>query len=245
MLVYIIFGFIQGIFEWIPISSEGVLALASQWLVKNFNPIDIALFLHLGTFFAVLVYFAKDWKKVLFFEDKKLFWFLAVATAISLVVGFGLYNLVINMAIGSSLLFITGFGLLFTAYFHRKKKTFKIGDNKLAVIAGFLQGLAVIPGFSRSAATIFGLSLGKKSPSEILKISYMMSAPAVFCSSLFLFLKNPISLGGTWPALITSFVIGLLSLKLLLKLSQRINFFIFAIIFSAICFIGAIIVLIL
>ena len=71
MLEYIILGIIQGFFEWLPISSEGAVAIASQFLIKGFHPLEIALFAHLGTFFAVLIYFRKEWLDVLTFKNKK------------------------------------------------------------------------------------------------------------------------------------------------------------------------------
>ncbi len=239
MLSYAVLGIIQGIFEWIPISSEGMVALASQFLITKVNPIDVALFLHLGTFFAVLVYFRKDWIEVLSLKNKNLLRFLTIATITSLIVGFFLYNLIKNMVIGSSLLVIMGSGLLLTAYFHKQKKTINLGFNNLAVISGFLQGLAVIPGLSRSASTIFSLSLGKKSPQEILKISYMMSAPVVLASSIYLYLNSPLIILDFWPALAFSFLVGFFSLRFLLNISKKINFFTFALIFALICFIGA------
>ncbi|MBU4078224.1 undecaprenyl-diphosphate phosphatase [Patescibacteria group bacterium] len=243
MLIYLVLGIIQGIFEWLPISSEGVVALFSQWLIADFNPIDIALFLHLGTLLAVLVYFFKDWKNLLLFKDLKLLKFLTITTIISAGIGFLLYIFVTTMVLGASLLFLTGFGLLFTAYFHKKKKKLKIKDNWLAVIVGLLQGLAVIPGLSRSGATIFGLSLAKDEPKEILKLSYLMSGPAILGSSIFLVAKSPSSLNA-WPALITAFVVGLFSLKILFRISERINFFKFALVFSIFCLIGGLISLV-
>lgn len=238
---YIILGIIQGIFEWIPISSEGIVALTSQFLAININPIDIALFLHLGTLFAVLIYFRKDWKEVLTLKDRKLFRFLFLSTFISLIVGFPLYRVVRNMVVGNSLLVIVGFGLLITAYFQRKRMIFKISFDKLAAITGFLQGLAVIPGLSRSGSTIFGLSLGKLHPSEALKVSYMMSVPAVLASSVYLYLKNSTLVFEGWPALISSFLIGFLSLHFLINLAKKINFFQFVLIFGTLCFLGAMI----
>ncbi len=239
MLSYFFLGIIQGIFEWIPISSQGVVAIASQFLIKGVNPLEIALFSHLGTFFAVLIYFRKDWLSVLTFKDAPLFRFLIVSATISGIIGFFLYGLIKDMAFGSGLLLITGFGLLITAYCHKTKKISEISFNKLAIISGALQGLAVIPGLSRSGATIFGLSLGKLSPAEILKISYMMSAPAVFGLAIFLFFQSPVLILESWPILIFSFLAGFLSLNFLLKISAKINFFKFALVFSLFCFLGA------
>ena len=239
MFTYLILGALQGIFEWIPISSEGIVALASQFLINKVNPIEIALFLHLGTLLAVLIYFRKDWQEVLIFRNSQLFYFLIISTFISLVIGYPIYKLIKNIAIGNSLLVLMGFGLLLTAYFYKTKRISEIGFNKLAIITGFLQGLAVIPGLSRSGSTIFGLSLGKIAPSEILKISYMMSAPVVFAMSIYLFLKNPVLIIEGWPSLISSFLVGFLSLHFLINLAKKINFFKFTLIFGLLCFLGA------
>ena len=239
MLNYVFLGIIQGIFEWIPISSEGVVALASQFLIKEMNPVDLALFLHLGTFFAVLIYFRKDWLQVLKLKDLVLLRFLIISTIVSGIIGFALYYLVRDITVGGSLLLLTGFGLLITAFFHKSKASFGIDFNKLPIIAGILQGLAVIPGLSRSGATIFGLSLGRLDPGQILKLSYMMSAPVVLGMAVFLGFKNPVLISESWLALIFSFLTGLLALNILLRIAEKINFFKFALIFSFLCFLGA------
>ncbi|MEM2632680.1 MAG: undecaprenyl-diphosphate phosphatase, partial [Nitrososphaerota archaeon] len=211
MLIYIFLGILQGILEWIPISSEGIIALISNFLIENVNPIDIALFSHIGTLLVILIYFRKDWKEVLMFKNIELLKFLIISNIISLIVAFPIYNVIKDVFIGNSLLIITGFGLIFTSYFHKSKRKIELSLNEISIISGFLQGLSVIPGFSRSGSTIFGLSLGKLSPSEILKISYMMSAPAILASTIYLFLKNPILIE-SWPVIISSFFIGMISL---------------------------------
>jgi undecaprenyl-diphosphatase len=238
---YIFLGVLQGIFEWLPISSEGIVALTSNFLKKDINPIDIALFLHLGTLLAVMIYFWRDWKEVLTLRAPKFLRFLIISTIISLAIGYFLYNAISNVATGATLLLLTGIGLLFTAYFNKSKKNLGLSmqkPGKLAVITGILQGFAVIPGLSRSGSTIFGLSLSKLAPSEILKISYMMAAPVILASTAYIILKNPLILSG-WPALISSFIVGLISLSLLMKLSEKINFSKFALLFALLCFIGA------
>lgn len=241
MFEYIILGALQGLFEWIPVSSEGIIALASQCFIKETNPIDLALFLHSGTLFAVLIYFRKDWKEVLTLKNIKLLKFLVITSFVSLIIGFPIYKLVRNIAMGNSLLVIMGIGLLLTAYLHKTKKSLKISFGKLALISGFLQGLSVIPGLSRSGSTIFGLSLRESSPAETLKVSYMMSVPVILLSSCYLFLESP-GLGFKgWPSLASGFLVGLLSLHLLINLVKRIDFFRFALIFSILCFLGAIV----
>lgn len=243
MIEYLFLGIIQGIFEWLPISSEGVLSLISNFLISA-NPVNTALFLHLGTLLAVLIYFRKDWLNIFLLKDIKTLKFLIITTIVSLIVAYPLYNLIQGAIVGNSILFLVGFGLLGTAFMSKKKKKIKIKENRLAIVSGILQGLSVIPGLSRSGSTIFGLSLGKENPSEILKLSYMMSVPVVLASSFYLYLNDPQILNNSWPALISAFVVGLLTLHILIKFSSKINFFKFAIFFSILCFLGGFISLI-
>ena len=236
---YLFLGLLQGIFEWLPISSEGIVALFSQFLKIEFSPVEMALFLHLGTLLAVIIYFLKDWLNIFKLRDMGLLRFLILATIISLLVGYPLYRFVQDTAVGSFLLIITGLALLLTAFFHKFQKKFLLEGDKLSLLTGFLQGLAVIPGLSRSGATIFGLSLSKMEPKKILKVSYLMSVPVVLASNILILKENPQLSLNAWPALITSFVVGLISLNFLFKLAQRIDFFKFALFFSALCFLGA------
>ena len=201
---YIILGALQGFFEWVPVSSEGIVALASQFFIDGVNPIDMALFLHLGTLLAVLVYFRKDWIEVLSLKNTDLFRFISIATIASLFVGFIIYSLIRDIAIGPGLLLVMGIGLLMTAYFQKQKRSLNLSKNWMAILVGVLQGLAVIPGVSRSGSTIFGLSLGRFTPQEILKISYMLSAPAVLAASALILLKDANTIVASWPALIIS-----------------------------------------
>ena len=239
---HIILGISQGIFEWLPISSEGIVALFSQTLIKNVNPVDMALFLHLGTLLAVLFYFRKDWKEIILLRNKRMIRFLIIATVISLVVSYPLYRLVRSLVIGNMLLIITGIGLLFTAYFH-KNKGYALSFDRLAVLSGFIQGLSVIPGLSRSGSTIFGLSFSDFNPAKVLKVSYIMSVPVIIVSSVYLLLFEPVVYNG-WVSLIPAFIVGIISLKFLMDMSKKINFFWFSLIFAILCFIGAIIGLI-
>jgi undecaprenyl-diphosphatase len=239
MWSYLFLGVIQGITEWLPISSQGVVALLSRFIEIGGSEIDIALFLHLGTAGAVLYYFRDEWRKLFSLSNPRLLKFLIISTSISLLIGFPLYHLVRYSVVGPMLLVVTGIGLLFTSFLHRKRHERGWSFNRLTYVAGILQGLAVIPGFSRSGATIFGLSLGKLSPTQILKISYLMSVPVVLASSAYLVLENPSLVYQGWPALITSFGFGLITLKLLLKFSQEVSFTVWALVFALLCFIGA------
>ena len=103
---YLLLGLLQGIFEWLPISSEGIVALCSQFLISDHQPVDIALFLHLGTIFAVLIYFREDWKNVFTLKDLKMIRFLIVSSSVSLSLGYFLYHNIRESAVGNGLLLI-------------------------------------------------------------------------------------------------------------------------------------------
>jgi len=175
-------------------------------------------------------------------KNPKLLKFLIVSSIISLAIAYPIYKTIKEVSVGSGLLMLTGFGLLVTSYFHNSRKSFNLNFDKgmfrISLVAGILQGLAVIPGLSRSGSTIFGLSLGNFSPRQILKISYMMSAPIIIVSSIFLIISDPLLIEG-WPSLITSFLIGIISLNFIMRISEKINFSVFALIFAIFCFIGA------
>jgi len=238
MWEYVFLGILQGIFEWLPVSSEGIVALSGDILSIGENPVDIALFLHLGTLLAVVVYFRKEWVDVLRNREPELLRFLVIATVVSLVVAFPIYILVREIAMGPALLLVMGMGLLLTSYFHGAGKSFGLGMDRTSLIAGFLQGLSVIPGLSRSGSTIFGISLGDVHPSKILRYSYMMSVPVVLASGIYLTIKNPLIVSG-WPSLVSSFVVGLVSLHFLMRASKRIDFKWFTLIFGILCILGS------
>jgi undecaprenyl-diphosphatase len=244
MWEYIILGIIQGILEWLPISSQGVLFLINSFLELTANPLEIAIFLHLGTFFAVLVVFRKDWLNIILIKDIELVKFLFFTSLISLVIGFILFQFLVSISFGSILLALMGISLLFTSFFNKTKKKRKSKTNQnipfsIIFLTGILQGLSVIPGISRSGSTIFGLSFTNYSPSQILKLSYLMSAPIILVSSIYLLLKEP-TIISAWPALIFSFFVGVLTLKFIIKFAKRINFSLFTLIFGILCIFSAI-----
>ncbi|MGI6335159.1 MAG: undecaprenyl-diphosphate phosphatase [Minisyncoccales bacterium] len=241
MWEYVLLGALQGIFEWIPISSQGLITIFSSFIVTDINSIDFSLFLHLGTMFAVLIFFRKDWINLILLRDKELLRFFIIASIVSLSLGFVVYKTIGDIAIGSGLLFLIGFGLLLTSWFQKKDIRLNMNKDFNSVIVGLLQGISVIPGVSRSGSTIFGLSLKENDPSEILKKSYIISLPAVVASTGYIFINNPSISSFPWIALLSSFVFGIISLKVLLDFSKRVNFSKITMTFGILCLIGGII----
>jgi len=241
MWEYILLGSLQGIFEWIPVSSEGIVVLASNYFIKDFNSVDLALFLHLGTLLATLVYFWKDWLNLITFKDKDFLRFFIIVSFISGTLGFFVYKIARDVAMGSGLLVLMGLGLLLTSWFQKKNIKLKINKDISSIIVGILQALSAIPGVSRSGSTVFGLSLTDNNPSEILKKSYIISVPVVLGSSLYLYLDNPAIASSSWLAVVFSFIFGIISLKLLLDFSKKVNFSKFTFIFGILCLLGALV----
>jgi undecaprenyl-diphosphatase len=241
MWEYILLGFLQGVFEWIPVSSEGIVALFSSYFVKDFNSVDLALFLHLGTLLATLVYFWRDWIDLITFKDKDFLRFFIIVSFISGTLGFFVYKVARDVAMGSGLLVLMGLGLILTSWFQKNNIKLKINKDISSIIVGLLQALSAIPGVSRSGSTVFGLSLTENNPTEILRKSYIISVPIVLGSSLYLYLDNPAIASSSWPAVIFSFIFGIISLKLLLDFSKKVNFSKFTFIFGILCLLGALV----
>jgi undecaprenyl-diphosphatase len=241
MWEYVLLGALQGIFEWIPISSQGLITIFSSFIVTDINSIDFSLFLHLGTMFAVLIFFRKDWINLILLRDKELLRFFIIASVVSLSLGFVVYKTIGDIAIGSGLLFLIGFGLLLTSWFQKKDIRLNMNKDFNSVLVGLLQGISVIPGVSRSGSTIFGLSLKENDPSEILKKSYIISLPAVIVSTGYIFINSPSISSFPWIALLSSFVFGIISLKVLLDFSKKVNFSKITMTFGILCLIGGII----
>ncbi|NLM07202.1 MAG: undecaprenyl-diphosphate phosphatase [Tissierellia bacterium] len=233
-------GALQGIFEWIPISSQGIVTVFSSFAEIEMNAINFSLFLHAGTMLAVLIFFRKDWINLILLRDKELLRFFIIASIISLSLGFVLYKTIGDVALGSGLLFLVGFGLLLTSWFQKNNIRLNMSKDANYIIVGLLQGLSAIPGVSRSGSTIFGLSLKESDPSEILKRSYIISLPAVAASTGYIFLNDPTISSFPWIALISSFVFGIISLKILLDFSKKVNFSKITMIFGILCIIGGI-----
>lgn len=228
MLDYLILGMIQGIFEWLPVSSEGMVTLASVYLGVA-NPLQLALYLHLGTVLAVIVYFRKEIMSM----DKDLAQFIAIATAVSLAVGLPLYLILKTMDLGSPFGFlIIGLGLVATGFLIKKNKggfkTMKKATGKDAITAGFLQGLAVIPGVSRSGITLFALLAKEFEPKTALTISFLMSVPVVLAADVFILLDGFTVAPQHLFALVPAFLFGMGTIHILLRLSKKLSFSYFA-----------------
>ena len=242
----IVLGITQGIAEWLPISSEGLITLIKIKFFSDhhfFSIIKLALFLHLGTCFAAFIYFWKDvvsLSKTLFFynaadeENKKTLTFLIISSTISCLLGLIIILLVSKIAnqmllSGKIMTFGIGILLLITAFLQLKtrKEGFKnVRDLRKidAVVLGFVQGFAALPGLSRSGSTIATLLLRQFDKTTSLKLSFLMSLPVVLIGNIFLGIKHFEFTFESLAGFFFSFAFGLLTIHILFKIANKINF---------------------
>jgi undecaprenyl-diphosphatase len=260
----LILGIIQGVVEWLPISSEGLLVLTKINLFNSEQTISQilkeVLFLHLGTFFAALVYFRKDILRVVASvfsfqkadkETKNLLVFLFLSTAISGTIGFLVFKFLEKTTIdletaGRTITFFIGLLLLVTGSLQLKSRSFgnrKIKDLKIndGLVLGLVQGLASFPGLSRSGTTVSALLLKKFDKKTALRLSFLMSLPVVFAGNIVLNLSEVTITSGNLLGLASSFVLGITTIHFLLKLAEKINFGLFVIGFGILTIISCLV----
>ena len=232
VIKYFLIGLIQGLTEFLPISSSGHIVLFGS-LFSLDNLLLLSIVAHIGTLFAVLFCY----RKKLFGLVKKPFnktnLNLLIATIPTIIIvllfnsffksGFSVSGIVWGFLVSAVLLFIADFKADGNKYFNKKR----------SVIMGIAQGLAVLPGISRSGTTLVtGLMLGVEK-TEALDFSFLMSIPIILASAAyecFDIIKNPVVINwtGILVVLLSSFVFGILSIKIMLKLVKKNHLFYFS-----------------
>ena len=244
----IILGMVQGLGEFLPISSSAHLIL-TPWLFKWHDPgLGFDLALHWGTLLAVLVYFRNDiwllvkgfwyslFKSTRDFEAniyQKLSWLIILASVPGALIG-KLLEEKAETSLRSPLLIaidLAVFGVVFFVLDKMGKKEKNLDKIKWydALIVGFGQALAIIPGVSRSGATMgAGLLLGFKR-ADAARFSFLMSAPIIFGAGL-VKVKEFMS-GGITAVLVAGFIsaaiFGFFSIRFLLRYLAKHDFKIF------------------
>ena len=227
-VIYALFlGILQGLTEFLPVSSSGHLVIV-QSFISGFGESEILfdVILHLGTVFAVLIYFRKRIVSFLKLEYLKVL-FLATLPA-------SFFGLLFNNQIESvfSNIRLTGLALLVTGILNLsidryKTSKMKIG-SKNALVIGIAQAIAIIPGISRSGSTIFAGVMQGIDRKKAVEFSFILSIPIILGANILEISANLLVIGGNWSSyligFITAVVAGYISIKFMLEFISRKKF---------------------
>lgn len=228
-------GVVQGLTEFLPVSSSGHLAffqLLFDYTEPNMLSYDIIL--HIATLFATLCFFRADIiciarecflgffsKEARASDGWRYGWSVIVGTVVTVIIAFPLKKIV-EFAITSPL--FVACGLFFTAVILWLMQSISSSSNKVSMSKGILigaaQGLAVLPGVSRSGLTIFSGMMSGLAPEAAFKFSFILSIPAIIGATLLeavdMYKLGNFSMpdGWIWGGVL-AFAFGLLSLMLL------------------------------
>jgi undecaprenyl-diphosphatase len=244
VLAAIIWGLVQGLTEFLPISSSGHLVVVPEALERlgmDIAPPSLAVsaILHLGTLAAVLVYFRDDVIKVMRMhrepEGRKLALLVGVGT-IPALIGWPLESRLERLQddvtnVGVALL-VTGVILVIGQALARGTRLLLDGRVPDAVVVGIAQAVALIPGISRSGITIATGNSRRFLPTEAARFSFLLGIPAIAGAGL-ISLPDVFEAGGVTVELLVGLVIaavsGYLAIAILLAALRRIGLLPFAV----------------
>lgn len=238
----IIVALIQGLVEWLPISSEGqaVFFLYNIGAVPVTEGLALVIWLHLGTALAVVARYPRTIFEVLTLKDRVLFKQLLIATIATAVIAVPLYFLlmygvaqlpgdILNILVGALLLVTAVVLYLPTRREAKGEVQQRETDTKISTLTGLVQGFSVFPGLSRSGVTVSALLMQRVEKEKALRFSFLMSVPAVIGILVVSVLTGKAAL----PSIgivdlvlmeVIVFVTGLASIEFLLRLARRISF---------------------
>ena len=244
MLAAIIWGLVQGLTEFLPISSSGHLVIIPEFLEQlgmDIEPPTLAVsaVLHLGTLLAVLVYFRADVMRVLHMgrdpEGRRIALLVAVGTIPALVglpLESGLETIQENVRYVGIAMLVTGTVLVLGQRFANGVRRLPEGNVPDAVLVGIAQAFALIPGISRSGMTISAGNARGFEPTEAARFSFLLGIPAIAGAGL---VSLPdVFEAGTFSAelvvgLVVAAVSGYLAIALLLAALRRVGLVPFAV----------------
>jgi len=227
-----ILALVQGITEWLPVSSSAHLAII-QHLFGISPPVFFDIALHVGTLISVLLFFRNDIIELIREKDVKMLLYIIIASIPTAIIGLALKDFFesffSNIALIGVALIITGTLLFLTRYAKEKKQ--KQPDAASAFIIGIAQGIAVAPGISRSGSTIStGMLLGIDKE-KAARFSFLLSVPAVLGAAMLEGRKavlSSIDFGPMLLGVVVAAVVGYLSIDFLLKIIRKNSFSVFA-----------------
>ena len=246
--VALILGAVQGLTEFLPVSSSGHLTLLNKIFGIEENTLLLAVLLHLATLFAVIYVLRKEIWELIRHPFSREAVNLYIATVPTVVIVLLTKGLLEDSFTSAKLLpycfLITAALLLVTHFVGKRNEAKQICHPKLgfrnntqsSLIMGIAQGIAVFPGISRSGSTICaGLLVGEER-GKVAKFSFLMSIPIILASMLWEIVSGDFGQIATsemvLPIIVSflaAFLIGILSIKLMLKVVEKAKYYWFSI----------------
>jgi undecaprenyl-diphosphatase len=227
----IFLSILQGITEWLPVSSSGHLAIAHQ--IFGFQNLSFDVFLHFAGIFAILFIFKKELINIFKTKNFRYLFFILVA-----MIPAGLIGVLFSSQIESffSSKFYLGIFFLFSGLLIYSTKFSKVRKEKLgffdAVFVGLFQAIAILPGISRSGATISAGMFSGLKREEAVKFSFLLSVPVILGASI-LELDNlilqEINLWILTICFFVTFFVSIFTIKFLLRIVKTDKFYLFGI----------------
>ncbi len=245
----VLLGALQGVVEWLPISSEGVVGAVYAFFLDRpiSEGVAYALWLHMGTAISALAAF----HRTLFGlardvirspkNPPSLFRYLILSTAVSAAIGLPVLLMLnaLSGSVGAAAMGVIGLLMLVTGGLQLRmppdgaRRTDEVSAVD-ALLAGVAQGLAVLPGLSRSGLTVAALLARRIDHKNALRISFLMSVPASIGAGLYAGISNGLYASATaLTAMGVAALLGLLTIKALLSVAERVNFAWFVLIMGA------------
>jgi len=230
----IIIAVVEGITEFLPISSTGHMILTADLLALPHSDFlsTFTISIQLGAILAVVFLY---WKKL--FAGIEIWKKIIVAFLPSAILGFTFYPFIKQMLAGNTIvlwtLFLGGIALIVFEFCHQEKETdISAVENisyKQSLIVGLYQCVAMIPGVSRSAATIIGGLTQRMKRQTIVEFSFLLAIPTMGAATGYDLLKNATAfsfdqIGLLFVGFIIAFLVAILSIKFLLSLVKKYTF---------------------
>ncbi len=240
-LFAVLLGLVQGVSEWLPISSKTQVLFASSFLFSL--PLAVAyafgLFMEIGSLGSAIAYFRRDIRSL--FKDRKLLVYLLVVTTFTAIVGVPLYYLTdkvlssnpYNVGIPMILLGLVLIGTGLYIRYSRTKPKLVVGLEEMKlknyIIVGIAQGIAALPGVSRSGMTVSTMLLMGVKPEQAFRLSYLAYIPAslgAFFVTLILSRSQVdtaiqvVEPTGVLIAIVTAAIVGIFVISYLLKFAK-------------------------
>lgn len=247
----VILGIVQGITEFLPISSSGHLIIVEQFMgleMSELKSFDVAV--HVGTLFTILFYFRADvWKLLKSFiglfgkkelrekKSEELIWFIILGTIPAVIVGFTLEDQIDGFfrdseKVAMAMLLVAGLFIiseLIKKRFYKENKSLSLGK---VMFIGLMQAMALIPGVSRSGSTISAGLMGGLDREEAARFSFLLGIPAIAGAGILTALNadsSDLSYLVLFVGFISAFLSGLLSVSLLMKFLKNHSLMVFAV----------------